>query len=147
MRTDGRWGQTSEQASNSKQQQANKKSPSAKEPRWETYIWTNEKRTCEQKCSPCGVPMEKASNWAWGRGRQGVQCPNPAGTICPASHTLAHTCANRFLQPTLLWAAKGYLYSHDNAVATDLIVVQRVMVFYTVKLDGRNKRWQNVPCA
>ena len=33
-----------------------------------------------------------------------VQCPNPAGTIGPASGTLAHTC-------TLLWAFCNQLYS------------------------------------
>ena len=61
----------------------------------------------------CGVPMEKGVQlWTWGRGPQGFQCSNTAGTIGPTSRTLADTCAKRFLLPILLWAAKGDLYPH-----------------------------------
>ena len=38
-------------------------------------------------------PWERTSNWAWGRDPQGVQFPNPAGTIGSASHTLTHSRA------------------------------------------------------
>ena len=54
----------------------------------------------------CGVPMGKGVQLGLGWGAfKGVQFPNPAGIIRPASLTLAHTCR----KPTLLWAAKGEL--------------------------------------
>ena len=56
------------------------------------------------------TPRVPESNSALGRGPQGVQCFNSAGTICPVSLTLAQTCAKRFLLPTLPWAPKGDLF-------------------------------------
>ena len=56
--------------------------------------------------------MEKDVQLGLGRAPQGVQCPNPTGTIGPVSRMLAHTCAKCFLSPTLLWVAKGDLYPH-----------------------------------
>ena len=45
-----------------------------------------------------GVPLEKGVQLAQGGALKGdVQCPSPAGTLSPASHSLAHTCAKRFL--------------------------------------------------
>ena len=38
-------------------------------------------------------PLDRASNWAWGRGLWGVQCPSFAKTIGPTSRTLTHTHA------------------------------------------------------
>ena len=50
-----------------------------------------------------GCPRwNRASNWTCGRGpsKKWVQCPNPAGTIGPASRRLAHTCTLGVLSAT-----------------------------------------------
>ena len=54
-----------------------------------------------------GVPMERGVQLGLGEGPvKWVQCPNPAGSIGPASGTLAHTCA-------LLCAFCSQLYSRE----------------------------------